>query len=91
MLNTKKERKQKETSHGATVLLRSARALWLSVCNGRLLEKIDGFDCMSLFDGVLTIGCHKIPVDEIKPLAATLGWQGNLPNEIKTQELEVVA
>ena len=91
MLRVNQKGDRIETSHGATVLLRSARALWLSVCSGRLLEKIDGFDCMSFADGVLTIGCHKIPVDEIKALATTLGWQGNLPNEIKTQELEVVA
>jgi RecG-like helicase len=62
-----------ETSYGARVSLASARILYALINAKRDINghKIDGFTVISYLDGILKIGCHKIPqieIDRISPL-----------------------
>lgn len=65
-----------QTSHGADVPVLEARLLYHAVKNGLDVKgKTIGYYTVISFNGkVLTIGCHKLTIEEINRFAATQNW-----------------
>lgn len=63
-----------ETSHGARVSLSSARILYALITAKKSINghKIDNYTVVSYLDGILKIGCHKIPQSEIERISPLL-------------------
>lgn len=66
-----------ETSHGATVPLLAARELWDKLQRREPLHgmTLGEYTVQGLADGILTVGCHKIPLMEVLRMAKNLNWQ----------------
>jgi hypothetical protein len=69
-----------ETSHGAKVNVRNAKALFSLIKAGKDIKgfEIDGYTVLGI-NGVLTVGCHRIERTEINRFASLMGW-GQIEN-----------
>jgi len=65
-----------ETSRGAKIPLTVAHKLWSRIKAGTSVDgmNLGHYTVGTYADGVLTAGCHKIPLAEMTRLAAVLGW-----------------
>jgi hypothetical protein len=65
-----------ETSQGASIPLSAARLFWDTLKDGKPVHGIElgSYTVNSLADGVLTVGCHKIPLKEVYRMAVALNW-----------------
>lgn len=68
-----------QTSRGARVTVRAAVRAWPHLLARNVPpQPVGQFEATSFADGVLTIGCHKIGVDEMNRLASQLGLEGQI-------------
>lgn len=65
-----------ETSKGAQITVKTALRLWAAI-NAKWSSlggfKLDNYEAQEIKDGVLTVGCHHIPLTEIERIAGLLG------------------
>lgn len=68
-----------QTSRGARVTVRAAVKAWPHLLAKQVPpQPVGQFTATSFEDGVLTIGCHRLPVSELNLIAAQLGLEGQL-------------
>jgi hypothetical protein len=79
MLRLSRDGASIETSHGASVPLDQAIALYRAVMLGADISgrAIGHFTAQGVNDGIMTVGCHKIPTEEMLRLALALGISTN--------------
>lgn len=70
-----------ETSRGAQITERTARALWAGLCRGADIKGmvLDHYTVTSWDGAALVVGCHNIPRAELENMARALGLPGGLP------------
>lgn len=75
LLRASSDKTQVETTMGAKVSYDAAKRLYLAIKSDESLVgyDIDGYKVIGN-EGILTIGCHKIPHDEVERFAASQGW-----------------
>jgi hypothetical protein len=68
-------RKIVETTKGARVSYEAAKLLYSMIKAGKDIKghNIDGYTVISL-NGVLKIGCHEIPREEVDRFAKLMNW-----------------
>lgn len=64
-----------ETSKGAQITVKTALRLWGALQAKQNVDgfKLDNYEAQGLENGILTVGCHKIPYAELERIAGILG------------------
>ncbi len=65
-----------ETSDGAFIPIKAGRLLYKAIKSGRPVHgfTVGHYTVKGFVDGVLTVGCHEIPIKEIERFAAVMNW-----------------
>lgn len=68
-----------QTSRGARVTIRAAKRAWPHLLAHQVPpQPVGQYQATAFEDGILTIGCHRIPASEINLMAAQLGLEGRV-------------